>query len=1100
MKFKSLFPVFVSVLILFCNVAFSTTYYVKPAGSDSNDGLSWSQSFSSMTKAMDVVTSGDAVWAAAGTYTEGAQITIPVNVSVYGGFNGSETQLSQRDIQNNKTIIDGENSYRCVYNNGTFDGFFVTNGYTTTDGAGINSEGIIANCTVYGNTAGDDGGGIMNWEGTVVNCVLYNNTATGGETSFGGGICNYSGTVANCTLYNNYHTGNYELGGGIFTFGSSAMVFNCISWNNNHGDIVGLSNEIYNSCYGNASGTGNISANPLFVNTSGDASTWDFRLQDGSPCVDAGRLNNAPAEDIEGNERPGGDNLICMGAYESPSGYVTGAPFSQKLYVSPSGDNSDGQSWATAFTSLQSATTGTLVNDSDDLFVVWVAAGTYLEGQTVLINSRCQLYGGFDGTETSIDQRDISNNQTIIDGENNHRCVINYGRLDGFYITGGNTPEDGGGVFNEYGTVTNCTVYANQAARHGGGIKNSVGTVTHCEVFSNSSSGSFGAGGGINSHHGVVSHCTVYNNSITANECKGGGVSNVGGLFENCVIYGNTASALDYDKCRGGGVYNDAGEMINCTVYDNVASGTGTPKGGGIYGTSGSNVVNCIAWNNTNEDIWCWYASPGEVNFSCFETAQNITGSNNISQNPLFKNAAAADFRLQLNSPCIDSGTSVNAPETDMDETGRPQDGDLDGSYDFDRGAYEFHAVFLEITSPSLDVIIPDTLTSYDFSGAAFSTTGTISLVEYRVNSGAWQNAAGTENWSFMASGLNQASNLVEVRAQDGEWDYSEIQSRTITRKKQYTLTYLADENGFISGDSTQLVYHGDNGAAVEAVPNPGYHFDQWSDHSTENPRTDGNVTSDISVTANFHDITPPVSFLVPDDTTVTSTSLQLPFTAMDEGSGVDYTKLWVMPPGSGSFTQTGLTETGSSGVFHYTASDGKGVYEFATSATDNASNQESDPTTSTATIIVNTVENSPFTWTITSGDEVTTFPMTNDIDILISITGAEPGGKITVSRITGDAAPANYNPATLINEYLIITGEGLGTEWTATITWNYDPDSEAGLVGNVNSVFQFEGDTIIRIITVNPSGKTIVIPGVTSFSEWYAGDDSSKVIDWKRF
>ena len=67
-----------------------------------------------------------------------------------------------------------------------------------------------------------------------------------------------------------------------------------------------------------------------------------------------------------------------------------------------------------------------------------------------------------------------------------------------------------------------------------------------------------------------------------------------------------------------------------------------------------------------------------------------------------------------------------------------------------------------------------------------------------------------------------------------------------------YTLTYTAGANGTITGTSPQTVNHGASGTAVTAVPSTGYHFVNWSDASTANPRTDTNVTGDISVTANF--------------------------------------------------------------------------------------------------------------------------------------------------------------------------------------------------------------------------------------------------------
>lgn len=66
------------------------------------------------------------------------------------------------------------------------------------------------------------------------------------------------------------------------------------------------------------------------------------------------------------------------------------------------------------------------------------------------------------------------------------------------------------------------------------------------------------------------------------------------------------------------------------------------------------------------------------------------------------------------------------------------------------------------------------------------------------------------------------------------------------------TLTYTAGANGSITGDSPQTIDYGSDGTAVTAVPSTGYYFVDWSDSSTDNPRTDTNVTDDISVTANF--------------------------------------------------------------------------------------------------------------------------------------------------------------------------------------------------------------------------------------------------------
>jgi len=64
--------------------------------------------------------------------------------------------------------------------------------------------------------------------------------------------------------------------------------------------------------------------------------------------------------------------------------------------------------------------------------------------------------------------------------------------------------------------------------------------------------------------------------------------------------------------------------------------------------------------------------------------------------------------------------------------------------------------------------------------------------------------------------------------------------------------TYVAGPGGTISGVSSQLVNYGASGAAVTAVPSPGYQFVGWSDGVTTPTRTDLNETANLSVSAIF--------------------------------------------------------------------------------------------------------------------------------------------------------------------------------------------------------------------------------------------------------
>ena len=69
-------------------------------------------------------------------------------------------------------------------------------------------------------------------------------------------------------------------------------------------------------------GTGNINADPLFVDPDGPDyipgnQDDDLHLKSGSPCIDTGTATGAPDTDLEGNIRPQGAGYD-MGAYESP--------------------------------------------------------------------------------------------------------------------------------------------------------------------------------------------------------------------------------------------------------------------------------------------------------------------------------------------------------------------------------------------------------------------------------------------------------------------------------------------------------------------------------------------------------------------------------------------------------------------------------------------------------------------------------------------------------------------------------------------------------------------------------------------------------------
>jgi hypothetical protein len=74
---------------------------------------------------------------------------------------------------------------------------------------------------------------------------------------------------------------------------------------------------------------------------------------------------------------------------------------------------------------------------------------------------------------------------------------------------------------------------------------------------------------------------------------------------------------------------------------------------------------------------------------------------------------------------------------------------------------------------------------------------------------------------------INWNLNGVEV-SEEEDYTFLVTENTTLTANfaiNTYTLTYLADANGSISGTAVQTVNHGSDGEQVTAVANEGYHF-----------------------------------------------------------------------------------------------------------------------------------------------------------------------------------------------------------------------------------------------------------------------------------
>ena len=384
----------------------------------------------------------------------------------------------------------------------------------------------------------------------------------------------------------------------------------------------------------------------------------------------------------------------------------------------------DGQTWKTAYQDLREALEDANASPAD--FVqVWAADGTYRpnppqgdRGVSFVVRHGVELYGGFGGWESDLDERDPFQYPTILSGDldsNDHSGTISDNsfhvvvleaplapaRLDGLVIEGGNASAEaskkfGGGIYMPSAgpsarvVIERCTIRDNRAEAWGGGLmlvsSHARVAVQDCALIGNEA-GLKGGGFFMEGESFRLVGCTIISNRAGAH---GGGIATKEGefLLFDCRITDNWSDG-EAGGLSIGGYYLT---ITNCTIANNQAGDLGGGIGSDPY-TYGFVMNNTIVWGNRSpnvstvehDQVFSWAAQYSRFSNDCIEGLYLFPGPNHTGLDPLFEDPDGPDgipgtldddFGLQAGSSCVDNGLNAFLPRDELDLDGDGKHGE----------------------------------------------------------------------------------------------------------------------------------------------------------------------------------------------------------------------------------------------------------------------------------------------------------------------------------------------------------------------------------------------------------------------------------------
>jgi len=555
----------------------------------------------------------------------------------------------------------------------------------------------------YNDARGYAGNGLLMASGD--NNVAYNNVAWGNNAA--GISVNYG--CNNCAVYNNTSVSNGNTGNGYgieINQSTGVKVYNNIVYNNGNGSF---SQQIVD-WNGNSDLQNNLQAvNPNFTNPG----AHDYSILPGSPAQDAGRVVSIVTTDIVGTTRPqptGGNYDI--GAYEITQGGSSALVYVDKNNLGGTCNNNNSGAINFPVCTIQ-AGIGKLSAGS----TLFIRGGTYNE----TINPAAYTLP----TGTAANPITISGYQsevvTITNGiiiqDNVNSSIVAYLIFDHLTVRNNGDPAFRIAGNSHHIKMMNSdlqTFATSQTQQNAPNIVQIAQTawyneVINCDVHDAPVAFDLGVTLGhygfyVGGQNNIYDGNRIYNNTGYGINLFQSGSSQVSNniirnntLYNNCFDDGNRGNGANA-VIIGSGSNN---LMYNNVIYNNNCTGTGAAVSVGYTnGGTGNAVYNNTIYNNNGPGIAVDATAPGTIvqnnivynnngspsNTQIANASSGSTMTPNLTTNPNFENAAAANFKLMANSPAIDIGVTLAAVPTDKDGVVRPQP--PGGSYDM--GAYEF--------------------------------------------------------------------------------------------------------------------------------------------------------------------------------------------------------------------------------------------------------------------------------------------------------------------------------------------------------------------------------------------------------------------------